>query len=68
MGSREGEGARNRHRSGYQTAILAELADRVFSIERIAPSRPARKILDALNYYNVAIRVATDLWMAREPL
>ncbi len=44
--------------SGYQTAILAELAERVFSIERIASlASGARKILDSLNYYNVAIRV-----------
>jgi len=44
--------------SGYQTALLAELAERVFSIERIAflASR-ARKMLDSLNYYNVAIRI-----------
>lgn len=44
--------------SGYQTAILAELAEQVFSIERIAPlAAAARKILDQLGYYNVAIRV-----------
>ncbi|HEX7415870.1 MAG TPA: protein-L-isoaspartate(D-aspartate) O-methyltransferase, partial [Smithellaceae bacterium] len=44
--------------SGYQTAILASLAERIFSIERIAPlAIKARKILDRLNYYNVAIRV-----------
>ncbi|MGV8059741.1 MAG: protein-L-isoaspartate(D-aspartate) O-methyltransferase [Smithellaceae bacterium] len=44
--------------SGYQTAILAQLADRVFSIERIAVlASRARKILDKLSYYNVAIRV-----------
>jgi protein-L-isoaspartate(D-aspartate) O-methyltransferase len=44
--------------SGYQTAILAQLADRVFSIERIATlASQARKILDSLGYYNVAIRV-----------
>jgi protein-L-isoaspartate(D-aspartate) O-methyltransferase len=44
--------------SGYQTAILAELVERVFSIERIAAlASRARKILDQLNYYNVAIRV-----------
>lgn len=44
--------------SGYQTAVLAELADQVFSIERIAflASR-ARKVLDSLNCFNVAIRV-----------
>jgi len=44
--------------SGYQTAILAELAERVLSIERIAflASR-ARKLIESLNYFNVAIRV-----------
>lgn len=44
--------------SGYQTAILAKLADRVFSIERVASlASRARRILDDLNCYNVAIRV-----------
>lgn len=44
--------------SGYQTAILAELAERVFSIERIAAlAASARRVLDALDYYNIAIRV-----------
>ncbi|MGD0169467.1 MAG: protein-L-isoaspartate(D-aspartate) O-methyltransferase [Smithella sp.] len=44
--------------SGYQTAVLACLADRVFSVERIAMlAANARKILDMLNLYNVAIRV-----------
>ncbi|MEN6376346.1 MAG: protein-L-isoaspartate(D-aspartate) O-methyltransferase [Smithella sp.] len=44
--------------SGYQAAVLAELADYVFSIERIATlASRARRILDQLNYYNVAIRV-----------
>ena len=44
--------------SGYQTAILAQLADRVFSIERVATlAARARKILDQLNCYNVAIRI-----------
>jgi protein-L-isoaspartate(D-aspartate) O-methyltransferase len=44
--------------SGYQTAILAQLADRVFSIERVAAlANRARKILDKLNCYNVAIRI-----------
>ncbi|MDD5344654.1 MAG: protein-L-isoaspartate(D-aspartate) O-methyltransferase [Smithella sp.] len=44
--------------SGYQTAVLASLADRVFSIERIASlSTNARKILDKLNFYSVALRV-----------
>lgn len=44
--------------SGYQTAVLASLADRVFSVERIASlATNARRILDKLNIYNVAIRV-----------
>jgi protein-L-isoaspartate(D-aspartate) O-methyltransferase len=44
--------------SGYQTAVLAHLADRVFSVERVAAlATRARKILDRLNCYNVAIRV-----------
>jgi protein-L-isoaspartate(D-aspartate) O-methyltransferase len=34
--------------SGYQTALLAELADQVFSIERIASlANNARRILDS---------------------
>jgi protein-L-isoaspartate(D-aspartate) O-methyltransferase len=53
--------------SGYQTAILAELAERVFSIERIAAlAARARKVLDALNYYNVAIRVGDGTYGWRE--
>ncbi len=53
--------------SGYQTAILAELAERVFSVERIAAlAARARKILDALNYYNVAIRVGDGTYGWRE--
>lgn len=44
--------------SGYQTAILASLAFRVFSVERIAKlATKARNLLDPLKFYNVAIRV-----------
>jgi protein-L-isoaspartate(D-aspartate) O-methyltransferase len=44
--------------SGYQTAILAELTTYVFSIERInTMAARARKILDALGYAHVLIRV-----------
>ncbi len=44
--------------SGYQTAVLAELAESVFSIERIAPFVPlARKRIEELGRYNVLIRV-----------
>lgn len=56
--------------SGYQTAILAQLADQVFSIERLASlAAQARKILDALNYYKVAIRVGdgTYGWKEESP-
>ncbi|HKQ58185.1 MAG TPA: protein-L-isoaspartate(D-aspartate) O-methyltransferase [Candidatus Eisenbacteria bacterium] len=43
--------------SGYQTALLARLADRVFSIERHAPLlRAARTRIDALGVRNVAFR------------
>jgi protein-L-isoaspartate(D-aspartate) O-methyltransferase len=53
--------------SGYQTAILAELAGQVFSIERIASlAASARKILDFLNHYNVAIRVGDGTYGWRE--
>ncbi len=53
--------------SGYQTAILAELAERVFSIERVAAlAARARKVLDALSYYNVAIRVGDGTYGWRE--
>jgi protein-L-isoaspartate(D-aspartate) O-methyltransferase len=42
--------------SGYQTALLAELAERVYSIERIRElAVGARAILDELAYSNIAI-------------
>jgi len=44
--------------SGYQAALLAELADRVLSIERIASlASRARIILEHLHYFNVLIWV-----------
>jgi protein-L-isoaspartate(D-aspartate) O-methyltransferase len=53
--------------SGYQTAILAQLADRVFSIERIASlAGRARKILDYLHAFNVAIRVGDGTYGWKE--
>ena len=43
--------------SGYQTAVLAEIAERVFSVERIAPLyRRARELLDRLGYHRVVLR------------
>lgn len=45
--------------SGYQTAILAQLVDRVYSIERIKPLVDlARQRLRQLKLYNVQIRYA----------
>lgn len=44
--------------SGYQTAILASLCRRVFTIERIRPlAMQARKALDSLHLLNVNIKV-----------
>ncbi len=44
--------------SGYQTAILAELSEKVFSIERIRPlAIRARKLLYELGYFNVEIKI-----------
>ena len=52
---------------GYQTAVLASLADRVFSVERIASlAASARRILDKLNFFNVAIRVGDGSYGWRE--
>ncbi|MEK7703256.1 MAG: protein-L-isoaspartate(D-aspartate) O-methyltransferase [Nitrospirota bacterium] len=43
--------------SGYQTAVLAELAGRVLSVERISRLiSKARAILDQLEYQNIALR------------
>jgi protein-L-isoaspartate(D-aspartate) O-methyltransferase len=53
--------------SGYQAAILAELADRVFTVERLASlAQKARKLLESLNYYNVVIRVGDGTYGWRE--
>lgn len=56
--------------SGYQTAILAELSHKVYSIERIRSLyQKARKILDQLNYFNVILKVydGTQGWPAESP-
>jgi protein-L-isoaspartate(D-aspartate) O-methyltransferase len=45
--------------SGYQTAILAELADRVFTVERIGSiATAARERLTAMGYNNIVFRCA----------
>ena len=44
--------------SGYQTAILAQLSDRVYTIERIrALALKARKSLDSLGLLNINIKI-----------
>jgi len=43
--------------SGYQTAILAELSDRVYTIERIRPlMEKARYLLNDLGYTNILFK------------
>ena len=56
--------------SGYQTAVLAELAEQVFSIERMQGlAGRARVVLEELGADNVAIRVGdgTIGWKEFEP-
>lgn len=56
--------------SGYHSAILAELVEKVYSIERIKPlAGKARKILDQLRHYNVKIRISdgTKGWKEHAP-
>ncbi|MBW2558883.1 MAG: protein-L-isoaspartate(D-aspartate) O-methyltransferase [Deltaproteobacteria bacterium] len=55
---------------GYQTAILAELAEMVFSIERIASlAFRAQRTLDSFHYHNILIRVGdgTYGWSEEAP-
>ena len=47
--------------SGYQTAILAELAGQVITVERIpALAGSAKLVLDELGYNNITIHTAKD--------
>ncbi len=47
--------------SGYQAAILAELSERVITVERLAPlAETARKVLDSLGYTNIIIHPAGE--------
>ena len=44
--------------SGYQAAVLAELADQVFTIERIPTlAKRARKVFDQLHYRNIVMTI-----------
>ncbi len=56
--------------SGYQAAVLAVLADRVYTMERIRPlAMRARKALDRIGLLNVNIRVddGTCGWAEEAP-
>jgi protein-L-isoaspartate(D-aspartate) O-methyltransferase len=56
--------------SGYQAAILSELAEWVYSIERIRSlANRARKLFDELDIYNVEIKVSdgTHGWKEKAP-
>jgi len=56
--------------SGYQTAILAELAQKVYSVERRPSlSGSARSTLDELGYKNIEIKTADGSlgWKERAP-
>jgi protein-L-isoaspartate(D-aspartate) O-methyltransferase len=56
--------------SGYQTAILARLAARVYTIERIRSlALKARKALDSLGFLNINLRIedGTCGWEAEAP-
>jgi len=56
--------------SGYQTAILAEMAGEVFSVERIRSlAIKARKLLYDLGYFNVEIKIfdGTYGWAEKGP-
>ncbi len=44
--------------SGYQAAVLAELAARVFTVERIDKlARRARQLLESLRYNNIVVKI-----------
>ncbi len=56
--------------SGYQTAVLAELAGEVFAIERLAPlAERARGVLKRLHYDNVSLAIGdgTRGWREAAP-
>ena len=56
--------------SGYQAAILAELSEKVYTIERIRPlMEKARKLLGDLGYNNILFKAfdGTSGWKEHEP-
>jgi protein-L-isoaspartate(D-aspartate) O-methyltransferase len=56
--------------SGYQTAVLAEMAEKVFSVERIRSlAIRARNLLFSLGYINIEIKIfdGTYGWLEQSP-
>ncbi len=56
--------------SGYQAAVLAELAEQVYSIERLPSiAKRARRILDELKYANIVITIGDGTlgWKEHSP-
>jgi len=56
--------------SGYQSAILAELAASVITVERVpALAESARRVLDSLGYTNIEIHIAEETlgWQKAAP-
>src|SRR5881394_2222036 len=56
--------------SGYQAAVLAEIASRVYSIELIASlGNEAKQRLDALGYRNIEVRIGDGYqgWAQKAP-
>ncbi len=56
--------------SGYQAAILAELARQVVTVERLPSlAEAAKKVLDSLGYQNIAVHVAGETlgWLDDAP-
>ncbi len=56
--------------SGYQVAILAELARLVISVERLpALAEAAKRVLDSLGYTNIEVHLADEIlgWQREAP-
>lgn len=56
--------------SGYQSAIMCELCEWVYSVERIRDlASEARKVLDDLKYHNIAVKVGDGTlgWREHSP-
>ncbi|MFQ6122836.1 MAG: protein-L-isoaspartate(D-aspartate) O-methyltransferase [Dehalococcoidales bacterium] len=56
--------------SGYQAAILAELARLVITVERLAPlAKAAKRVLNSLGYSNIEVHLAEETlgWLKGAP-